>query len=86
MIYYEIIGSIAGILSAISMIPQCYYIYIYNNTKNLNLMSFIFLFLAVLLWLIYGILINSFSLIFFNIIQLFLIFYICYKIYLDKVT
>jgi len=86
MIYYEIIGSIAGILSSISMIPQCYYIYIYNNTKNLNLMSFIFLFLAVLLWLIYGILINSFSLIFFNIIQLFLIFYICYKIYLDKVT
>jgi len=86
MIYYEIIGSIAGILSSISMIPQCYYIYTYNNTRNLNLISFIILFLAVLLWLIYGILINSFSLIFFNIIQLFFIFYICYKIYLDKVT
>jgi MtN3 and saliva related transmembrane protein len=84
MIYYEIIGSLAGILSSISMIPQCYYIYIYNNTKNLNLLSFIFLLLGVLLWLIYGFLINSFSLIFFNLIQLSLLIYICYKIYINK--
>ena len=61
-----IIGIAAGILCTISFIPQVVIIVRTKKTKDLSLMTFSILSLGVLLWLIYGILINDFPIIMTN--------------------
>ena len=80
-IYAEIIATIAGILSTMAFIPQAYKIFITNQTEDLDFFSFTLLSVIYLLWVIWGILLNSYSIIIFSIIQLFLILYITMKIY-----
>ena len=80
-IYAEIIATIAGILSTIAFIPQAYKIYITNQTEDLDFFTFLLLLIIYFLWVIWGILLDSYSIIIFSIIQLFLILYITMKIY-----
>jgi len=64
----EIVGIAAGVLSCTTFLPQVFKTY---KTKSANDVSFLMFLIAAVstsLWLIYGILIDSFSLIFTNIV------------------
>ena len=80
-IYAEIIATIAGILSTMAFIPQAYKIFITNETEDLDFFTFTLLSVIYFLWVIWGLLLNSYSIIIFSFIQLFLILYINMKIY-----
>lgn len=80
-IYAEIIATIAGILSTMAFIPQAYKIFITNETDDLDIFTFMLLSIIYFLWIIWGMLLNSYSIIIFSFIQLFLILYITMKIY-----
>jgi len=63
---HEIIGIIAAILTTSGFIPQVYKIYKEKNAKGVSLTMYLILFIGVLLWLVYGILIGSLSIIIAN--------------------
>lgn len=63
---HEIIGIIAASLTTSGFIPQVYKIYKEKNAKGVSLTMYLILFIGVLLWLVYGILIGSLSIIIAN--------------------
>ena len=69
----EIIGLLAGLLGVIAWIPQIYRIWIKKRADGISLPTFLVITTALILWLIYGILINSLSLIVSNIFALIMI-------------
>lgn len=66
----EIIGIVAGVLSCTTFLPQVIKTYRSKSTDDVSLMMFIIASLGSALWLIYGILIQSFALTFTNVIVL----------------
>ncbi|MHC1703986.1 MAG: SemiSWEET family sugar transporter [Tenuifilaceae bacterium] len=68
----EAVGIVAGALSCTTFLPQVVKTWKSKSTKDVSLLMFIIASLGTSLWLIYGILIDSFSLIFTNIIVLIL--------------
>jgi len=79
-IYAEIIASIAGTLSTMAYIPQAYKIFLTNKTDDLDIYSFILLCVIYFLWVVWGILLHSYSIIIFCSCALILILYITFKI------
>ncbi len=75
----EIIGIIAGVLTTASFIPQVIKIIKTNDTKSISFWMYAMFASGVLMWLIYGFLINSFSIILANSITLPLALIILYK-------
>lgn len=67
-----IIGLLAGILCAISFMPQLMKAFKTKHTKDLSLITFSILCLGVFLWLIYGILIRQTPIILANAVMLML--------------
>ena len=63
---FEIIGLLAAFLTTSAFIPQVYKIYKDKNADGISLTMYIILFIGVLLWLIYGVLIGSVSIIIAN--------------------
>ncbi len=59
----EIIGFIAATLTTASFVPQVYKIWKFRKTDGVSLIMYIVMFIGVLLWLSYGVLINSVSVI-----------------------
>jgi len=65
-----IIGTIAGILTTFSALPQLYYSYKNKDVRSFTL-KFLFPFIfGIFCWVIYGFLTNSLPIIVFNIIAL----------------
>jgi MtN3 and saliva related transmembrane protein len=64
----EIIGTIAGILSCITFVPQVIRTWKLKSARDVSPVMFIIATVSTLLWLVYGILIGSFSMIFTNVI------------------
>ena len=62
----EIIGFIAGIGTTIAFIPQVIQSLKTKSTKDINLMMYLIFCTGVFLWLIYGLLIKSYPVIFAN--------------------
>lgn len=62
----EFIGLVAAILTTSGFVPQVYKVYKEKNTEGISLAMYFILFIGVTLWLIYGILINSISIILAN--------------------
>ena len=58
----EIIGYIAGILIAITMIPQIIISIKTKSVEGISMLMLIIFFTSMLLWTIYGIMINSYPL------------------------
>jgi MtN3 and saliva related transmembrane protein len=53
--HIEIIGIVAGILTTIAHIPQCYTLYKSTNIEHdVSLWTYIILFVGLVLWLTYG--------------------------------
>ena len=63
---FEIVGLLAAFLTTSAFIPQVYKIYKEKNADGISLTMYIILFTGVILWLIYGILISSLSIIIAN--------------------
>ena len=60
---YEIIGLIAAVLTTSSFVPQVYKTWKTKSAGNLSLTMYIAMFVGIILWLVYGIHLNSFSMI-----------------------
>ena len=71
-----ILGILAGLLCAVSFIPQAVKIFRTKQAKDLSLMTFSLLSVGVFLWLIYGILIEELPIILANSFILVLCFLI----------
>ena len=72
----EIIGLIAGFLGIIAWVPQIYRIWFKKRADGISLPTFLVITTALILWLVYGIMINSFSLIISNIFTLIMILFV----------
>jgi MtN3 and saliva related transmembrane protein len=72
MNYIEIIGLAAGGLTTISFLPQVIKTWKSKSAKDLSLVMFSFYCLGIVLWLIYGLLINSLPVILSNAFTLIL--------------
>jgi len=68
----EIIGITAGLLSCTTFLPQVIKTWKSKSTKDVSLTMFLIATISTALWLLYGILIRSISIIGTNIIVLFL--------------
>ena len=66
----ELIGYIAGFLTTISFVPQVRRTLRTKSAKDISLSMFVAFTMGVILWLIYGILLNSFPIILANSITL----------------
>jgi len=80
----EFIASFALTIAIISFIPQVYKIYITNNTRDLEIITFYLLLLTQILWLLYGIINKSISFILFSLIQIILLIYIITIIFINN--
>lgn len=81
MNYIELIGFAAACFTTFAFLPQAVKIYKSKSTSDISFITFFVTTLGVLLWLIYGILILSYPLIFSNSISFSLsLFILVYKI------
>jgi MtN3 and saliva related transmembrane protein len=73
---HEIIGLVAAVFTTASFLPQVFKTYKTKDTSGLSLSMYIIFFIGVLLWLIYGLWIQSLSIILANIITAILTSYL----------
>lgn len=64
-----IIGTLAGILCTLSFLPQVIKIFKTKNTRDISLLTFSIFSVGVLLWFIYGVMINDLPIILTNIVM-----------------
>ena len=64
----EIIGLIAAVCTTFAFIPQVIKVWKTKNTKDLSLRMYSIMFIGIILWLVYGIRINSLSIILANVV------------------
>ena len=65
----EILGLVAGAFTAFTSIPQTYKILKSKDAASVSLMMFMMFHISCILWLIYGIIMSSISIIFWNVIS-----------------
>lgn len=65
---YEIIGLIAAVLTTSAYVPQVYKTWKTKSAGNISLTMYIAMFTGILLWLVYGIHLDSFAMIVANVI------------------
>ncbi len=63
---YEIIGLVAALMTTSAFVPQVYKTWKSKSAHSLSLTMYIVLFIGIILWLIYGIHINSLAIIIAN--------------------
>lgn len=68
----EIIGLMAGVLTTSAFVPQVYKTWKSKSAESLSLTMYLVFFAGIILWLIYGIFINSLAIILANAITAFL--------------
>ena len=69
----EIIGLIAAVCTTFAFIPQVIKVWNTKNTKDLSLRMYYIMFIGIILWLVYGIRINSLSIILANVVTAILV-------------
>ncbi|MBC21676.1 MAG: hypothetical protein CMG54_02080 [Candidatus Marinimicrobia bacterium] len=69
----ELIGLLAGFIGILAWIPQIYKIWIQKRADGISIVTFSIITTALLLWLLYGVMINSLSLIVSNVFTLVMI-------------
>jgi len=68
--WIEAIGLVAGIIGIFAWIPQINEVWVHKRHEGLSLTSFSVVSVALLLWLVYGILVGSIAMIIANIMTL----------------
>ncbi|CAI8209284.1 MAG: SemiSWEET transporter [Sulfurovum sp.] len=76
----ELVGYGAAFCTTVAFIPQAYKIYKSKKTEDLSLSLYVIFSIGVLLWLFYGLILDSLPMIIANIITLILSLYILYHI------
>lgn len=66
----EIIGYIAAVLTTVAYVPQTLKVLKEKNTKSLSLGMYVMITSGIAMWLIYGVMVESPSLIFANAVTL----------------
>lgn len=75
------VGIIAGCLTTFALAPQVIKLMKYKNTKSISLIMCIMQITGVFLWLVHGLMINDFAVIFANAISfIFISIILLYKI------
>ena len=69
----EIIGLIAAVCTTFAFIPQVIKVWKTKQTKDLSLRMYSIMFIGILLWLVYGICIDSLSIILANVVTVILV-------------
>lgn len=64
----EIIGLIAAVCTTFAFIPQVMKVWKTKQTKDLSLRMYSIMFIGIILWLVYGIQIDSLSIIMANVV------------------
>lgn len=64
--FYEVIGLIAAFITTASFLPQVYKTWKTKQTEGLSLTMYVTFFIGIVLWLIYGIHLNSLPMILAN--------------------
>ena len=64
---FEIIGLIAAVLTTSAYVPQVYKTWKTKSAGNISLTMYLVMFVGIILWLIYGIHLNSLAMILANI-------------------
>ena len=82
---FEIIGLIAAVLTTSSYVPQVYRTWKSKEAGDLSLTMYVVMFIGIVLWLIYGIYLNSLAMILANTVTALLTFsLIVFKISFKK--
>lgn len=63
---FEIIGLIAAILTTSAFVPQVFKVWKSKSTESLSLTMYLAFFVGIVLWLVYGIHLNSLAMILSN--------------------
>lgn len=66
-IILETLASIVGIISSFAMFPQVYRIFKRKSAKDISITTFSFLFIAGIIWILYGLNIQSFPIVISNL-------------------
>tara|TARA_R110001583_G_scaffold49679_3_gene155479 strand:+ start:1628 stop:1885 length:258 start_codon:yes stop_codon:yes gene_type:complete len=69
---YEIIGLIAAVLTTSAFVPQVFKVWKSKSTESLSLTMYLAFFVGIVLWLVYGIHLNSLAMILSNTVTGFL--------------
>ena len=70
----ELIGFIAAVCTTFAFLPQVIKVWKTKQTKDLSLRMYTVMFIGICLWFVYGLRINSLSIILANIVTGFLVF------------
>ena len=68
--WIEAIGLLAGVIGIFAWIPQIVQVWVHKRHDGISLTTFAVVSFALMLWLIYGILVDSFAMIAANIMTL----------------
>jgi MtN3 and saliva related transmembrane protein len=68
--WIEAIGLLAGVIGIFAWIPQIMEVWVHKRHEGLSITSFSVVSIALLLWLVYGILVDSIAMIVANIMTL----------------
>ena len=80
----ELIGFIAAILTTVAFIPQVYKVWQTKSVSGMSLTMYLIFFCGVLLWLVYGLIINSLPMIMGNAVTIVLTSIILYFLLRSK--
>jgi MtN3 and saliva related transmembrane protein len=80
----ELIGFIAAICTTFAFLPQVIKVWKTKQTKDLSLRMYTIMFIGICLWFVYGLRINSLSIILANIVTGVLVFTILVYIFKGK--
>ena len=62
------LGYLAGFLTTIAFVPQVLKVWLSKSTSDISLVMFVVFTVGVFLWLIYGLIINDYSLVITNLV------------------
>ena len=82
--YTELLGYLAAICTTVAFVPQVLKTYKSKSAENLSLGMFLFFASGIVLWLIYGIMINEYPIIVANLVTLVLAVILIYFKFLYK--
>ena len=80
----EVIGFIAAVCTTFAFLPQVIKVWKTKQTKDLSLRMYTVMFIGICLWYVYGVRINSLSIILANIVTGFLVFTILVYFFKNK--
>ena len=80
----ELIGFIAAVCTTFAFLPQVIKVWKTKQTKDLSLRMYTVMFIGICLWFVFGLRINSLSIILANVVTGFLVFTIMVYIFKNK--